>query len=296
MNEMEALCRRYGAHPDATAYLAKAFERLQANKAAYEVFLRQVQVYKNDYLFDHKPVMEALRGLEEPTGIGWATIHFLYTLYLLPDLEELYKKENIEEERFWDFVGNLRGSLGPGKEVYGLRTAWWFMDFFKLKLFTVGRLQYRRRRFRQDTVCGEQVFPENSYYLDVHIPGGGSLKPALCLESYKRAAAFYKKRFGDENIVIGCYSWLLSPDLDALLPESSNILAFAHQYTLTETVPDEGFDFLGYAFGIHGKPEDLNTLPEDSSLQRALKAWLLEGNILRLGKGYFRYDELTEER
>lgn len=296
MNEMEALCRRYGAHPDATAYLAKVFETLQANEEAYGVFLQQVQVYKDDYLFDHKPVMEALRGLEVPTGIAWETIHFLYTIYLLPTLEDLYKKENIEEERFWDFVGNLRASMGPGKETYGLRIAWWFMDFFKLKLFTVGRLQYRRRRFRCDTPCGDQVFPENSYYLDVHIPGAGPLRQELCRDSYKKAVEFYKKRFGDDNIVIGCYSWLLSPDLDALLPEGSNILAFAHQYTLTETVPDKDFDFLGYAFGVHEKPEDLNTLPENSSLQRALKAWLLEGNILRLGKGYFRYNELTEER
>ena len=293
MNEMELLCQRYGAHPDCTAFLGKAYEKLRANEEAFSVFLQQVQVYKDDYLFDHKPVMAALRDLEATTGLAWETIHMLYTIYLLPSLEALYEKENIEKERFADFVGNVRASMGPGKETYGLRIAWWFMDFFKLKLFTVGRLQYRRRCFRQDTPCGDQVFPENSYYLDVHIPGGGSLTPALCQDSYKRAVEFYKERFGDENIVIGCYSWLLSPDLDSLLPESSNILAFAHQYTLTETVPDTGFDFLGYAFGIHEKPEDLTTLPERSSLQRALKTWLLEGNILRLGKGYFRYNELT---
>lgn len=290
MNEMEKLCLRYGAHPDATAFLADAYGKLEANKEAFSVFTEQVQVYKDDYLFDHKPVMAALRGLEETTGIAWETIHFLYTICLLPILEALYEKEHIEKERFEDFLGNLRASMGPGKQTYGLRVAWWFMDYFKLKLFTVGRLQYRRRRFRCDTPCGDWVFPENSFYLDVHIPGGGALTPALCQDSYKRAAEFYNRRFGDENIVVGCYSWLLSPDLDALLPESSNILAFAHQYTLTETVPDEGFDFLSYAFGVHGKPGSLESLPERSSLQRSLKAWLLEGNILRLGKGYFRYN------
>ena len=117
------------------------------------------------------------------------------------------------------------------------------------------------------------------------------MKPEDCQASYDAAARFYHQRFGDENIVIGCYSWLLSPDLDALLPETSNILAFAHQYTLTEAPPDTTYDHLVYAFGVHEKPEDLAFLPENSSLQRALKAWLMEGNVLRLGKGYFRYEK-----
>ena len=290
MNEMQKICQLYDICPDATAFLSQAYEKLEANPEAFCLFRQQVDVYRQDHLFDHKPVMEVLHSLEEKTGVSWMTIDLLYTLYLLPLLQELYRKENLDESHFFDFVGNVKSSLKPGKETYGLRIAWWFMDFFKLKLFTIGRLQYRRRRFRCDTPCGNWVFPENSYYLDVHIPGDGPLKWELCQESYKRAAQFYKERFGDENIVIGCYSWLLSPDLDTLLPETSNILAFAHQYTLAETVLDEDYSHLTYAFGVHQKPADLKDLPERSSLQRSLKGWLLDGNIFRLGKGYFRYE------
>lgn len=291
MNEMNQLCRQYDVHPDAEAFLAEAYGKLLENQDAYAVFQQQIEVYRQDYLFDHKPVLEKLHALEAVTGVSWMTMDILYILSLFPILQELYRKENIDEELFYGFVGNIKASLGGGKTFYGTRIGWWFMDFFKLKLFTVGRLQYRRRRFRCDTICGDMVFPENSFYLDVHIPGGGSLKPELCQQSYEKAAAFYRQRFGDENIVIGCYSWLLSPDLDGLLPETSNILAFAHQYTLVEATPDTKYDHLVYAFGIHEKPEDLAVLPENSSLQRALKAWLQEGNVLRLGKGFFRYEK-----
>lgn len=291
MNEMKQLCQRYEIHPDAAAFLVDAYGKLMENREAYSVLEQQVEVYRQDHLFDHKPVLEKLHALEETTGVSWMTIDILYILRLMPILQELYRKENIEEELFYGFLGNIKRSLGGGKSFYGIRIGWWFMDFFKLKLFTVGRLQYRRRRFCCDTVCGDTVFPENSYYLDVHIPGDGPLKPELCQESYKKAAAFYRRRFGDENIVIGCYSWLLSPDLDALLPEKSNILAFAHQYTLAETTSDTDYSHLVYAFGVHKKPENLAELPENSSLQRALKAWLMAGNILRLGKGFFRYDQ-----
>ena len=68
-------------------------------------------------------------------------------------------------------------------------------------------------------------------------------------------------------------------------------MTFAHQYTLAEATPDTDYSHLVFAFGTHEKPEDLTQLPERSSMQRALKAWLLEGNILRLGKGYFRFQE-----
>ena len=291
MNEMKQLCQQYDIHPDAAAFLVDAYGKLLENPEAYAVFQQQVEVYRKNYLFDHKPVLEKLHALEASVGVSWMTIDILYMLKLLPILQELYRKENIDEEIFCGFVGNIRAFLPGGKPFYGIRTGWWFMDFFKLKLFTVGRLQYRRRRFRCDTVCGDTVFPENSFYLDAHIPGSGPLKPELCQESYEKAAAFYRKRFGDEKIVFSCYSWLLSPDLDALLPEKSNILAFAHRFTLAETSPDTKFDHLVYAFGVHEKPEDLSVLPENSSLQRALKAWLMEGNILRLGKGFFVYEE-----
>ena len=93
MNEMELLCQRYGAHPDCTAFLGKAYEKLQANEEAFSVFLQQVQVYKDDYLFDHKPVMAALRALEATTGLAWETIHMLYTIYLLPSLEAVLHKK-----------------------------------------------------------------------------------------------------------------------------------------------------------------------------------------------------------
>lgn len=291
MNEMVTLCQRYGAHADAAAFLGEAYEKLQANEGAFAVFMQQVRIYEENYLFEHKPVLAVLHGLEEITGISWTAIDMMYMLILLPLLEELYEKEGIEKERFWDFVSHLQPSWGPGKDSYGFRAAWWFMDFYKLKLFSVGRLQYRRRSFKCDTVCADQVFPEGSYCLDVHIPGARPLLKEECEQSYKTAAAFYKKRFGDSETVFSCYSWLLSPDLDVLLPEHSNILAFAHRFTLAETVPDENFSHVEFAFGVHEKPVDLRALPERSSLQRALKAWLLEGNILRLGKGYFRYDE-----
>lgn len=287
MSTMKDLCERYGFHPDACAFLENAYRKLESNGEAFAVFQEQVELYRQDYLFEHKPVFQQLHALQETTGIHKNTIDLMYMIRLLPLLQELYIREGLDEEFFYGFVENIKASQGAGKALYGTGIAWWFIDFYKLKLFTIGRLQFRRRRLRSDVHCADRVYRESSYYLDVHIPGGGPLLPEQCQDAYDRAAEFFRKRFDMEEVVISCYSWLLSPDLDALLPPNSNILAFAHQYTLAETVPDTDYSHLTFAFGVSEVPEDLATLPEKSSLQRNLKAWLLEGNILRLGKGFF---------
>lgn len=287
MSMMKHLCERYGFHPDACEFLDTAYQKLEANEVAFCVFEEQINLYRQDHLFDHKPVFVRLHALEERTGVHRSTIDLMYMICLLPLLQERYAQEKLDEAYFYSFVEDVKYGQSGGKDFYGISTAWWFIDYYKLKLFTIGRLQFKRRRFTADTVCGDFVFPENSYYLDVHIPSNGPLTPALCQDAYDRAAEFFRQHYGMKRIVFGCYSWLLSPDLDGILPPHSNILAFAHQYTLTEAVPDVKLSHLTFAFGTKEVPEDLSTLPERTSLQRALKAWLMAGNTLRLGKGYF---------
>ena len=99
MNEMKQLCQQYDIHPDAAAFLVDAYGKLLENPEAYAVFQQQVEVYRKNYLFDHKPVLEKLHALEASVGVSWMTIDILYMLKLLPILQELYRKENIDELR-----------------------------------------------------------------------------------------------------------------------------------------------------------------------------------------------------
>ena len=133
MNEMKQLCQQYDIHPDAEAFLTEAYSKLEANKEAFAIFEQQVAVYRQDYLFDHKPVMEKLHALEALTDVSWMTVDMLYMIRLFPILQALYRKENLDEAMFYGFVGNVKASLQGGKRFYGTRIAWWFMDFFKLK-------------------------------------------------------------------------------------------------------------------------------------------------------------------
>ena len=288
MLRIQAFCETYGFDPAAASHFAAQYQILKSHADAYGVFCRQLEACQGDRGFDHGPVFENLHGLQETTGIHPYTIDMLYLLCLLPDLEEQYGREGIPTRFFHSFVENLKQAACNCQKIHGVwgtDIAWWLIDFFKLKLFSIGRLQFKRRKLRK-AMGG---YAEGSYYIDVHIPGGAPLTPALCAASYAEAAAFFRGRYGMEHILFGCHSWLLSPELRTILPENSNILAFARDYTILQTRMDPTSSAVSFIFHVPGGPADLETLPEETSLQKALKTHLQGGKTINTAFGILEY-------
>ena len=288
MLRIQAFCETYGFDPAAASHFAAQYQILKSHADAYGVFCRQLEACRDDRVFDHGPVFENLHGLQEVTGIHPYTIDILYLLCLLPGLEEQYGREGIPARFFHGFVENLKQAACNCQKIHGVwgtDIAWWLIDFFKLKLFSIGRLQFKRRKLRK-AMGG---YAEGSYYIDVHIPGGAPLTPALCAASYAEAAAFFRARYGMEHILFGCHSWLLSPELRTILPENSNILAFARDYTILQTNIDPTSNAVSFIFHVSGVPADLETLPEETSLQKALKTHLQGGKTINTAFGILEY-------
>ena len=288
MLRIQAFCETYGFDPAAASHFAAQYQILKSHADAYGVFCRQLEACRGDRGFDHGPVFENLHGLQETTGIHPYTIDMLYLLCLLPDLEEQYGREGIPTRFFHSFVENLKQAACNCQKIHGVwgtDIAWWLIDFFKLKLFSIGRLQFKRRKLRK-AMGG---YAEGSYYIDVHIPGGAPLTPALCAASYAEAAAFFRARYGMEQTLFGCHSWLLSPELRTILPENSNILAFARDYTILQTRMDPTSSAVSFIFHVPSVPADLETLPEETSLQKALKTYLQGGKTINTAFGILEY-------
>ena len=71
-----------------------------------------------------------------------------------------------------------------------------------------------------------------------------------------------------------CDSWLLSPVLAELLPESSRILAFQRRFRIL-SVNRENTGAIGWIWPGYREPSA--QLPEDTSLQKRMKPFLLAG-------------------
>ena len=114
--------------------------------------------------------------------------------------------------------------------------------------------------------------------LDAHIPGHAPLSEDLCAASYARARELFAKHFPEiEAKGFHCRSWTMSPELCEVVKPGSNLLVFQNAY-LRYPVPTKGEDVLNFVFFL--RYTTFADLPEDTSLQRALKARYLAGERL----------------
>ena len=125
--------------------------------------------------------------------------------------------------------------------------------------------------------------------MKVHIPFKGSLAPEICARSYEKARELFPKCFPEYcSTGFTTCTWMLAPELDPLLREGSNILAFQrmyHRFPLSSS----GRDIFEYVFQRSVKDPsqvDIESLPENSSLQRDVKELLREGVVFHEFGGF----------
>ena len=293
MNEIGKFCQDYGFPAEAVEHLNAAYETLENSQEAYKVLQDQIAVYKKGLDFDYHPMFDALHALQETTGVHAYAIDMIFLIKLLPLLKVHYDEKGYPLRYLEDMAQNLKHYLWDCYKNYGVwgtYIGWWLIAHYKLKCFTIGRLQYKPKRIVEANANDQFPLVVGQPIMDVHVPPSGPLTPELCHASYDEAVKFFREHLGYTETIICISTWLLNPDLKELLPPTSNILAFARDYTLLKVSIDETYHTLHFAFDIPALPEDLNDLPEKTSLQRSLKAHIMAGHKLKSGYGAFRYE------
>lgn len=114
--------------------------------------------------------------------------------------------------------------------------------------------------------------------LGVHIPPLGALSAEACAASYDRAREIFATYYPEHAPrAFHCESWMLAPELAEILRPTSNVLGFQKPY-YRYPVLTEGKDVMNFVFKM--RFTSYADLPEDTSLQRALKAKYLRGEYL----------------
>ena len=173
---------------------------------------------------------------------------------------------------FTRFVNEHFRSLG----YYGFDRGFWTTRQIGARLFRIGQLEY-------------ELFEENGRRaIGLHIPSDTKMDMALLDASVENARKFLKTYFPDwAKLPMECESWLLSPALAPMLPADSHILRFQRAFDLT-SVDLEPMDVLEWVFRLteaQQKATPLEALAEDTSLQRSLKAFLLNGGKVGVARG-----------
>lgn len=184
-----------------------------------------------------------------------------------------YKKTGISDDIFYATMRCFTRFVKECKKITGICAfdrEWWTARQVSGVLFRIGELEYEMRKEHSKPI------------VSIHIPSDAILTKECCDQSTADAKIFFKKYFPEySNAEYICHSWLLAPELSLLLPETSHILAFQKRFFLRD-VDYSGTEYIEWVFKTRGaKTADL---PEESTLQKNMKQYLLDGG--KIGSGF----------
>lgn len=140
----------------------------------------------------------------------------------------------------------------------------------------------------------ERIVSRGDAVMDIHVPSGIPLTVADCAASFQMADAFFAAHFPETpwEVFFG-QSWILSPQLDQVLPKGRNLAGFQRQFYHFPALVDDARMFERVFPGppeqlLKGeRPREVFSLPRDTSLQRNMLDFLAQGNEFHCMNGFF---------
>ncbi len=264
---------------------------------------------------DFRAIMKALC---EKTDLNLYTGYGVLFICLSKETKEVCKNWNWTDDMY------RRGMLDimlqtcecyEVKKVWGLMGEGWMHGIVTGTVVSIGRLQFVAKPYDgEDIEVAGYKLTKGTPVITVHIPGSGeSFDEKARMDAYHEAYEFYSNadgknpcfsRWSDyENTdntpcFFYCQSWLVFPPNREILSPKSNIISFMNEFKIIDTIvftEEEIRQDLWRIFGYMAEDEPFENLPEKTSLQRAYKKFLLDGNMPGQGIGVFVYDAKKKE-
>ena len=151
----------------------------------------------------------------------------------------------------------------------------------------------QKRKVSLDRKEWIKLLERGDHVVEVHVPSGERLFPESYADSFRQASGFFERYFRERPFhAFSCWSWLLDPQLENLLPRSSNILKFQSLFHLFPVISTDSqiFDYV-----FKNETQDYESLPEKTSLQSSIKKYYLKGGRLHSGGGFLLKEDISPQ-
>ena len=217
-------------------------------------------------------------------------IQLILALLLAPHSEYFYQKKGYSHKLWLESLIDIKWKMRECLEVngfYGARPFSWFKNWYFADRVTLGRLQFEIIESLESYKSANFDVKPGDKIINIHIPADTTreFSEKNCHMAYEMAKEFFKPELG-ENIVFRCSSWLLWPMHEFILSEKSNIRRFASDFEIDPSSVKSTNNDLWRVFYTDNTIEHLAEYPENSSLQRAYKKYLLSNQYAGRAIGY----------
>lgn len=204
--------------------------------------------------------------------------------------KEQYKRLKISDDIFYDTMSDIRiWCENNGNK--GLKNYAWIQNHLKTELFRLGRLQFQFYTCNNPLYDYSRLpFNKGEKTIFVHIPQGERLIYSDCVNSLKAAKAFFAEHFPDYDYKFFiCESWLLYEDNWRFMKSGCNILQFQSLFDIVMSSTDDRQSIER----IFGKRRLIKkNYPENTSLQKSAKKFMLDGGKMGEGLGVINKNEI----
>lgn len=284
MTEMKRLAAAIGLSNDVTTLLLAAPQALGSPfSLAVDHFLSTPSV----------TVPDVLASLADASGAASIHPYTLAASFVLAAFAKSRAEFSAEygEEIYLDTARDLSYKITECRNRYGIvgtSSGSWYTQLLRRNILALGRLQFHTvPLYIEDYQDNNLSLKKEDLVIKIHIPSSGKLYEEDCLDAYRRAYRLFRPRFKSDIVPFVCFTWLLDPAIAEVAP-SGGLAAFASHFKIFRLQEDEkGLDL----FRIFGKDvTDLDSLPTETTLQRAFADRLRAGKHLRIGYGIFAHD------
>lgn len=194
-------------------------------------------------------------------------------------------KYNLSDEQKSIHIKRVKNALLDdiyirGYESVRISQMLWASYFINLRIIEVGGFQY-------ELVSENPITKEKEMCIKMHVPKGASLKEEDVRSSIRKSTYEIERYFNVKDINYYIESWLLSPEVLALLDDNSNILKFSKLFSIKST-GECTRDILDFVFNdVYIK--DYNLLVCKTSLQVKLKSLLINKKEIHIGIGKLKW-------
>ncbi len=203
---------------------------------------------------------------------------------------------NMFENQVQDFI-DLHGHYGVSTYVN------WLHSFITNKIIRVGRFNievvgfgnyyvYKTENGLSVLSCrtdGNLIAKPGDRIISVHIPSGGKLDFNENTTDLKRAEKIVTECFGEFKLFY-CNSWLLDPKIKEIMGKDTNMTRFADRFTRFP-IESNGTSVFHYLY-LTTDTENIDALPENTSMQKAIKKHLQSGGKILNFQGVFPKEDL----
>ncbi len=279
---------RFGYDEADASVLLEAYDRIMASEEAAARWESACLLYEENVCCDFKEILNVAGAVARLVRLHEYTAELLIFICMSRRLKREYEMRNLDGEIFHHSMLDLRYKLEECKAVKGIVgsfVASWFVGFFNLTRFALGRLQFEMVNFGHSYEKDGVVLSPENRVINVHIPRTMTpLSSGSCDEAFLRAQKFFANETGEVCAFV-CSSWLLYPEHEQMLSHESNVYRFMKRFDIIRSGTSKDRGDLWRLFDTDEKRWD--RLPADTSLRRAYVEHLKNGGQVGWGHGVF---------